>query len=383
MRTETYDVAVVGAGVTGLSAACFSAQQRKRVLLLEQFEMLHSKGQSYGESRAFSFAYPDRWRTKLAQQSRILWGQVEYLASERIFFQTGGIDLADDERGFITVSKMRETMQACDIDCAVWKFGIIKEKLPIWRLPENAYVLYSPRDGVIKPTNALNALLKLARHFGAAIRDQEPVVRVFPEGSVVDLLTTRGRYRAKNLVVACGAWTNKVISDLGSLPISTSQEQIAYFQPRSNMDVFSIGFFPTWYHHCQPVVYGFPVIGSGIKIGFHYDGLEVDIDACCRAPRPSVTQRLRAYLEKYLPAVAGRHFGERICLYDNTPDREFIVDRLPGIPNILVAAGFSGHGFNSAAAIGFALSNLITDRETAIEISHFGLKRFSALQLSA
>ena len=132
-----------------------------------------------------------------------------------------------------------------------------------------------------------------------------------------------------------------------------------------------------WFHRREPVVYGFPIFGEpGIKIGFHRDGVNVGIDEYDGISRVSVTDRLRAYLDQHLPDASGESFGARTCLYDQTPDDDFIVGQIPGVPNAFVGAGFSGHGFGPAIAIGRALADLVLRGKTEIEITRFSISRF-------
>ena len=138
-----------------------------------------------------------------------------------------------------------------------------------------------------------------------------------------------------------------------------------------------VGRFPIWIHHREQVVYGFPIVDApGIKVAFHGSGLYVNVEEYTQTPRQEVTDRLQAYLERYLPEAAGDAFDPTTCLYTNTPDEDFIVDTAPNLPQVTIAAGFSGHGFKFAIAIGRAVADLIEQGGTELEIGHFGLDRF-------
>ncbi len=378
MRPEKFDVIVIGAGVVGMSTTYHLAGEGRKVLLLEQFELLHDRGQSYGESRQVSVAHDTRERVELDLQSLAGWHKLERVSGEKVFLQTGGIDLVTDEKEWSAVLKNRDVMWSFGLDYEEWGHRALSDRG--WRVPENACALYSPRDGILNPTSAVHTLLWQARYRGADIRHEEPVMKIFADGSQAKVITTKSVYTAKNLVIACGAWTNKVLANLNfSLPIQTVGAQTVYFQPKANASTFSVkGKFPTWYHHRNPLVYGFPIVGKpGIKIGFHQDGNVVDMDQFDRTPRFSAIQGLREYLEQYLPDAAGLPFGAWTCLYDNTPDRKPFVDQLRESPNCFVGAGFSGNGFGPAIAIGQALADLALRGRTEIEISQFKISRFA------
>lgn len=378
MQRTTFDVVVIGGGVMGLATAYHLAREGKTVLLFDQFKIAHDQGQSYGESRMFSVTYGEVEYAKLALQSKELWHELEMMAAEKILFRAGGIDVGEGEKECTSILEVSNTMQALGIDHEIWEYRTLRQKLPVWRLQENSLALYSPADAVIRPTHTVITLFEQARRFGAVIRDQEQVTKIFSGAPRFGVVTAKGRYLAKNLIVTCGVWTNQVLAYLNfSLPIQSTKEQTVYFRPKANATALVFGVLPMWYHRQEPVAYGFPIFGEpGLKVGFHRDGMKVGIDEYDGAPRASVTERLRAYLDRCLSDAAGESFGERTCLYDQTPDDDFIVGQIPGIPNVFVGVGFSGHGFGPAIAIGRALADLVLHGSTEISIGRFNLGRF-------
>lgn len=376
--TNQSDAIVIGGGITGLSTAYHLTREGKRVLLLEQFPIGHERGQSYGETRMLSLMYKDEKYVRLNLQAKQLWREFEQDAGLKIFFETGGIDMGEDSNERASLLGVRDTMHTFGIAYEEWDSRAIREKVSVWRPKEEAFAIYSPGDGIISPMRAVAILVSYVTSLGCAIRDEEPVTGVFSDGSSAEVFTGKNRYTAKNLVIACGVWTNKVLSSLNfSLPIQPTQEQIAYFIPRANMSAFFAGYFPMFFHRLEPIVYGFPIFGGrGIKIAFHGGGMRIDVDSYTGVSRSAVTERLRAYLEKYLPDAAGESFGERTCLYDNTPDQDFIIDQIPEIQNIFVGAGFNGNGFAPSMAVGRALSDLVLHGKTDVPISQFSIKRF-------
>ena len=65
---------------------------------------------------------------------------------------------------------------------------------------------------------------------------------------------------------------------------------------------------------------------------------------------------------KYFPDANGPVLSMKVCMFTNTPDEHFIIDAVPGAPNVYVAAGFSGHGFKFCSVIGEIMADLATDR---------------------
>jgi len=367
-----FDVIILGAGAMGSAAAYHLARDGRHVLLLEQFAIAHDRGSTHGESRIFRYAYADSAYARLAIQAKTLWHELEREANEPLLRIIGGLDIGEDPDGQAEVLAIAATLHANNCQWERLDRPALARRFPQWRLSDDAIAVYSPDTGALNPTRCVQVMVARATAYGATVRDHEPVLQIIRHDDGVEVITGRDRYRAPRLAITCGAWTNRVLRDLDlQLPLRVSQEQIAYFQPRASAASFAPDRFPIWIHHRQETTYGFPILGTpGIKLGFHQDGFYIDIDYYTQQPRPSVTARLRAYLEQYLPDAAGEAFDVSTCLYTNTPDENFIVDTLPGSPHIAIGAGFSGHGFKFAIAIGRALADLLKRGQTAMEVAH-------------
>ena len=381
MRPERFDVIVIGGGVNGAAAAFQFARERKRVLVLERSKIPLSLGQSFhGRSKQASVAYDSARHIRFSLQSLAELSYLEHASRQKLFFRTGGIDIAEDDGGFSDLIKIREAMTAVGMDFEEWDHSAVCERIPVWKLPENARVLYSPNDGIIDPKTTLMAYWRQIVSRGGKIKDEEEVENILADGGGVQVMTHKGVYQGKNLIIACGAWTNALLDRLNfSLPIKLTLEQNVYYEPAAQSYAdFAAGFFPTWFHHIKPAVYGFPIFDEpGVKLGFHHGGPEVDMKKIGLPPRRSVTdQLLTSYLEKYLPIVWGLPFGEESCVYDTTPDKNPYVGFVPGHPNVMVIAGSSGSGFNKAPGIGRAVKDLIISGRTEMEISDFKIDRF-------
>ena len=73
----------------------------------------------------------------------------------------------------------------------------------------------------------------------------------------------------------------------------------------------------------------------------------------------------------------GPLLNAKVCIFTNTPDEHFIIDRYPGVPQVILASPCSGHGFKFASVIGEVLADLAMDREPAFDLSMFRLGRFT------
>ncbi|MEW6732095.1 MAG: N-methyl-L-tryptophan oxidase [Acidobacteriota bacterium] len=378
MTIERFDTIVLGAGAMGSAAAYHLARDGQRVLLLEQFEIAHNRGSTHGESRIFRFAYPNLVYARLAIQCKALWHELEQETGEILLREIGGIDIGDGEAGRADVRAVANTLETINSRWEQFDAAELMRRFPQWRVTEDTIAVYSPDTGMLGPTRCVQLLTMRASAHGAQIQDQEAVTRLIPYDDEVEVETDKGRYRAARLVIAAGPWSKQVLSDLGlQLPLRVSQEQTVYFRPRANKEHFTPDRFKIWIHYRENIAYGFPILDTlGLKVGFHHSGLYIDINNYRLQPRDEVTERLRSYLEHHLPDAAGEAFAPATCLYTNTPDEDFIVDRVPGRPHIAFATGCSGHAFKFAIGIGRALADLVSKGGTELEIDHLNVRRF-------
>lgn len=375
---QTFDTIVVGAGAMGSATAYHLARDGQHVLLLEQYAIAHTRGSSHGESRIFRYAYENPAYVRLAMQSRSLWQALETEANEQLLRPTGGLDFADDGAYHGAVEAIGEALSGAGCQYDMLDIKTLSRRFPQWQLGNDVLAVYSPDAGVLNATRCVEVMVMRAVVHGVTVRDNEPVRDIFVDQDTAEVVTDAGWYQAPRLVITAGPWSNHVLRHAGlELPLRVSQEQTVYVQPRTSADQFLPERFPLWIHHGEPSVYGFPILGlPGIKLAFHADGLFIDVADYTQTPRPEVTARLHAYVQRYLPAVAGEAFHPTTCLYTMTPDEDFIVDRVPGKPHVVFGAGFSGHGFKFAIGIGRALADLVQWGSTEMEIGHLHVGRF-------
>jgi sarcosine oxidase len=224
-------------------------------------------------------------------------------------------------------------------------------------------------------------MLAFARRAGAEIATDEPVLAVEPRGDGVRVVTARRTVEAASAIVAAGPWLKSLLPDL-PVAIRVTRQVSGWFEPRDATDaaLFAPGRFPVFLLQNQHgVYYGFPADGShGIKVAKHHHFDEaVDHDRYDRVVSPRDEGAIRAVLKAHLPGADGALLAAKTCLYTMTPDGDFLIDRLPGHPQIVVASPCSGHGFKFAPVIGEILADLATVGATAHDISRFSLARFA------
>ena len=191
----------------------------------------------------------------------------------------------------------------------------------------------------------------------------------------MEVVTDEQVYRCDRLVITADAWCNSLLAHVGlKLALTVTQEQVTYFAAPHLAD-FQPDRFPVWIWLDEPCFYGFPVYGeAGTKAAQDVGGHEVTAETRTFTPNPASLERVRAFLEKYLPSALGPVITTRTCLYTLTPDRDFVLGSLPGYSNAFMALG-AGHGFKFASLFGKILSELALDGQTTSDIRAFRCDR--------
>ncbi len=374
--SDIYDVIVIGAGAMGSAAAYHLSKDGQRVLLLEQYAIGHTRGSSHGESRIFRYAYENVQYARLAMQCKPLWRALETDAGESLLVDCDQIDFADDVDNHPRIDAIVKTLGEVGANFEMLFIDQVRTHYPQWRLDDDAVVVRSLDSGILRATRCVHAMVLQASQHDATVREREPVTKIVAEPNGAEVITTNGRYRAARLVISGGAWVNDLLMHVGlHLPLKVSLEQFAYFRPRDPAR-FLPSHFPIFIHwRDQDAGYGFPILDTlGVKLGFHFDKhfIQPDND---RAVREECSQRLRAYVQRYLPD-AGDLFEPTTCLYTTTPDEDFVIDRVPGLPNIVFCSACSGHGFKFAVGVGRALADLVLHGTTDMQIGHTRMRAF-------
>jgi sarcosine oxidase len=160
--------------------------------------------------------------------------------------------------------------------------------------------------------------------------------------------------------------------------LRVTRQVLVWVWPRTP-DEFVAGRFPVWAMQTpHGFAYGFPLAPGrvGLKLALHELGEEAEPGSVCRDLRPADREPLERVLAEFIPGAAGAVLAHAVCLYTNSSDGQFIIDRHPGSERVVFAAGFSGHGFKFAPVVGEALADLALDGRTALPVAFLGLDRF-------
>jgi sarcosine oxidase len=371
-----FDVVVIGLGVMGSATLYELARRGFRVAGFEQHTPGHDRGSSHGETRIIRLGYYEHPSyVPLVQRSREMWREIEAAAGRKLMRVTGIIEIGPPYGTLIpgTVA----ASEAHGLTHEVLDAAETMRRFPPFRIPSDYIGVFQPDGGFVAAEASVTTLVALARAALAEVYIGTRVLAVEPHGNGVRVRTSQGDTEARIAIVAAGPWVSDLCPNL-PVPLRVTREVMAWFKPRRRSP-FAPGRFPVFILESRHGMhYGFPASPAGlVKIAKHHHRDETAFpDDPSRPVSADDEALIRAALESHLPAANGPLADSKTCLYTITPDRDFIIDHMPGAPQIIIASPCSGHGFKFAPVIGEILTDLVTDGVTEHDISRFALARF-------
>lgn len=383
VNKPVYDVVIVGAGSMGMSAGYHLAASGVRTLLIDAFDPPHREGSHHGEPRLIRHAYSGgETYIKLALRAQQLWEEAETLAGVKLLEQSGVLNIADPER--YSFRGRAGDAERLGVVTELLSSDEIRHRWSGLTLPDRFEAMYEPNAGYLYSEQCVAAYRRLALSHGAELLVNTPVTGITAHEGSVTVHTPQGDYHAGSAILSAGAWFG-TLAEFLPLPIRPVRKVVGWFETQGT--AFDAGHFPGFtLGSSLGGFYGFPSIGgAGIKIGRH-DGGAAWQPGETPAPFGAYSEDesdLRAALEAFMPAAAGRLLRSAVCKYELTPDEDFIIDRHPEHRHIYIAGGFSGHGFKFSSAVGELLSQLVQGDTPAVDIRPFSLARFAPASSSA
>jgi sarcosine oxidase len=367
-----YDAIVIGVGGMGSSTVYHLARRGCRVLGLEQFNIPHENGSSHGVNRIIRLAYaehPDY--VPLLRRAYELWRELEALSEEPLLFVTGGIDAGHQQSSTVTGSLL-----ACKVHGLPHEFFTAAEltrKFPGCRFPAEIVAVYQPDGGFLLSERCIVNHVLAALSNGAEIHAQEKVTHWEQAADGVKVVTNRGAYSARRLVITAGPWAASLIpSFAGSV---TPERQVLLWAQPVRPELFRLGAFPVFNLEASADArfYGSPIHSvPGFKIGkYHHRHQKADPDHVDRTIHEEDERALREGIRRFFPDADGPTMAMKTCLFTNSPDEHFILGIHPEIPEVIISAGFSGHGFKFCSVVGEIMADLALTGESRHSIELF------------
>lgn len=374
-----YEVIVLGLGGLGSGAAYWLARQGAKVLGIEQFELGHVRGASHDHSRIIRLSYHTPFYVALAKQAYAAWAAVEADAGEQLILRTGGLDL-EPVNAAISLDDYAASLTAEAVPFEWLDAPEIMRRWPQFSLTPDVRGLFQAQSGIAPAARGTATHQQLARAHGAVLLDQTPVRSIRDAGGEVEVYTDGGSFRCGRLIITADAWTNDILRHLDvQLPLTITQEQVTYFASPRYGD-YAPDRFPVWIWMDEPCFYGFPIYGEpAVKVAQDVGGREVTAQTRTFEPDPAILERTEQFLRRYLPSALGPVHYSKTCLYTMTPDRDFVIDTVPGHPHIAVGLG-AAHGFKFASVIGRLLAGLAGFGPVDADLAPFAMDRAILLE---
>lgn len=380
MRVTTHNTIVIGVGGMGSAALYHLAKRGIDVLGIEQFSVPHDMGSSHGLTRIIRLAYyEDPSYVPLLHRSYKLWETLEHESNEKLFYQTGSIDMGPEDSEVFAGS-----LQSClehNLAHDVLSSAELTQRFPGYRLPSHIKAIFQPQGGLLVPEKCIEEHVNIAKKNGATLHTNECVQGwdIMGDGRI-QVSTDKATYQAEKLIISGGAWASKLLPQLQQKAVP--ERQVLIWLETQKPDWFTPEKFPVWNAQVEEGrYYGFPEFNPngdtpGMKFGrWHHRDEICDPDTVDRNVYPEDEAVLRQFGEKYFPNGSGRTLSMKACMFTNTTDEHWILQTLPDMPQVSVAAGFSGHGFKMASVIGEILADLSQFGQTKHDISLHQLAR--------
>jgi sarcosine oxidase len=366
-----FDIIIVGLGAMGSAAALHLARRGKRVLGLDRFAPPHTFGSSHGQTRIIREAYYEHPAyVPLVQRAYVLWNELARATNTELLRPTGGLMIG--RRDGVLFAGAKRSATTHHLPCEILGADQIRKRFPALQPDDDMSAVWEPRAGILFPERCIAAHLSEARRHGASLRYDEPVLAWRPDGEGAKVTTGLGEYRAARLVLTAGSWISSLLPE-HRLPFAVERQVLYWLDPLRHADRFHPAQLPIhlWQFDGDRFFYGFPDLGEGIKIAGHHQGEQTTPEKVCREVAPSEVESMRAIVRRFLPDADGPLRSATVCLYTNTPDGHFWIDRLADCPQVLVASPCSGHGFKFSSAIGEMVADLITDQKPPFDLDLF------------
>jgi len=376
-----FDVIVIGIGAMG-SATVYQLSKipNLKILGIDQFSPPHIYGSSHGETRIIRqiyFEHPNY--VPLVKKSYPMWKELENEAKTQLFVNSGGIYIG--EEGYRLMNGLKLTAKEHNFEINIMKSNEIMEKFPAFRVPEKMVGIYDPTAGILFPEKCIEAFISGAENRGAVFNFGEKVLDIKSDTTHEKVITNKGIYNAKKVIITAGAYVTVLLKDL-QLPLKVEKKKIFWMEPvkefAQNFTVEKMPIFLIEDEETKIQLYGFPnVLGTGVKSAMHVnkgDNIQ-DVYKIDRTIDDNDVEEFKSRISAYLPNVFGKLNKSSVCMYTMTPDEHFIIDFIPKNKRIILASPCSGHGFKFSIIIGEILKDLAIKGESEFDLSLFSLNR--------
>ena len=374
LQTRSRRVAVVGAGAFGGWTALHLLRLGANVTVVDGWGPGNSRASSGGETRIIRAVYGDRTYVQMTVRALQLWRESEKLWKQKLCRRTGFLRLVPKDDGLLrkAVPLMREARVAFE-ELTPGEAG---KKYPQINFDGVSGVLLEADAGYLTARRSCEAVLSAVRSKGGEYKELAALPGPIQARAMGGLALSDGsQLSADQYVFACGPWMGKLFPEVIGDRITPHRKEVYFFGVAAGDERFSENRLPAW-GDLERHYYGVP--GNewrGFKVGEDGPNDPFDPTTGDRTPSAERLQAARSYLGFRFPGLRGAPLVEsRVCQYENTPDRHFIMDRHPHADNAWLLGGGSGHGFKMGPAVGERMAELVLGKrfpDALLSLSRF------------
>lgn len=357
-------VAVIGAGAFGGWTALSLLRAGMRVTLLDAWGAGHSRASSGGETRVIRSVYGGvALYSQMAARAFVLWREAEQRWQRQVLFRTGALWMCESSDEYVRSSI-----------AAVNSVGLSVEELTpaeaARRYPQMGFrgvrtAFFEPEAGYITARDACELVRETFAREGGTYRQLGVRPGAASQSRLTSVALSDGSsLSADRFVFACGPWLPQLFPDVIGRRIVATRQEVFFFGPPAGDTRYDFGALPVWVHIGDRLVYGVPGHERrGVKVADDTAGDEIDPTTVDRVPTAAGLSRARVILAERFPALAGAPLVDaRVCQYEASTDGHFLVDRHPGLENVWLVGGGSGHGFKMGPALGEHVAAVVQGR---------------------
>lgn len=355
-------VAVIGAGAFGAWTAEHLRRGGHRVTLVDMAGPANNRASSGGESRMTRGAYgKDELYTRMAFASLPEWQALSATSGLPIFLPHGVLFFSDDPDAYFRDTV--EVHQRLGLPLEQMDSRQLQQRFPMIDFTGVGVGLYEPRFGALMARRAVQTLVKQFVEKGGEYRHELAHAPRQQGGALKSLQLSGGPVEADAFVFALGPWLPKLFPQLIGKRIFATRQEIFYFEPPEGDRRFLPGAMPGWADFNDgDMFYGFPDLEArGVKFAHDKHGAYVDPDTQSREPTKAALDEVIAFRDRRFPLLKGAQLtGAEVCQYENSSNGDFLIDRHPAMPNVVLVGGGSGHGFKHGPEVGRLAAELVS-----------------------
>lgn len=365
LKTNACDLLVVGAGIFGITAALEMKARGYRVAVLDPGPLPHPLAASTDISKVVRMEYgPDEAYMTLMEQAYPGWLRWNGELGEPLFHDVGVTMLTRapmapggfEYESYHLLRKRGHTPERLNAEQ-------IAQRFPAWQPGAFVDGFYHAQGGYAESGRVVAALVRQAQAKGVLLYPDQKVAALLEEGHQVKGVATQTgtSFYAEHVLIAAGAWTSLLVGELADL-LTVTGHPVFHLKP-AQPELFTPPLFAVFTADiAQSGWYGFPFHPRErvVKVANHGVGQVLDPERDERVVTDKDVAQLRAFLAETFPALYDAPLvATRRCLYVDTLDGDFWIDRHPQYTGLTVATGDSGHGFKFAPVLGGLIADAV------------------------